>query len=232
MAKVSVTNKTNTSMDLWVGELDTSYAGSTRTVYWYIDGDYVGSVEIVNGAGRSKSFRATGLSPGTSYSVEAVVENAAGETLFQGSATASTTGSSGGGGGGEADTRLAEVSPWSWSGANSSSGHAAEATAAQTGDFYDALRGNKPVSAMRYQVWNDLIYKAHQVVTAMANITMSSGNTALSAARWNALCQNFAQMSEVSGMETLMGKSPGDEVTGNLFTTFATFLNMLISVYS
>lgn len=72
MAKISYST-TETTIYVKLTSLDTSYAGGTRRVYWYLDDVYYTDMSISNGVSNAAGYTFTGLSPGTRYLIECYV---------------------------------------------------------------------------------------------------------------------------------------------------------------
>lgn len=121
------------------------------------------------------------------------------------------------------------ISPWSWSSSNGS------ATAAQTAAAYRAITNNGPVSNFSYVVWNDLVSKVHNVLSASngswnskyavysATLIHPSDRT-LTATKFNSLRYNVGLRASTGIAEV----SSGDTVYGSYFITITNALNTWI----
>lgn len=73
MADVSIETLTATSITARLADLDTTYPTADRSCDWYLDGVYKGGMTLGAYASQSASIRFSGLTPGTQYTVKAVV---------------------------------------------------------------------------------------------------------------------------------------------------------------
>lgn len=131
------------------------------------------------------------------------------------------------------DEHRIEITPWSWSASNGA------ATAAQTRTAYQFITGQISTSStsgyFSYKVWNDLIDKANELVTAVrgkwdtyyttaSGAKVSSGEK-LSAAKFNSLRNNVDLV-----YNTGVGfRKENDPIYGEYFTMIADAINNGIS---
>lgn len=128
-----------------------------------------------------------------------------------------------------------QITPWSWE----------EGTGSDHDLAYQALTGHGPIGNFKYTVWNDLVDKVMEAITAKAQIWNTNGTTYLSyndtkmtqedrkltAKRFNSLRHNIALREIIyneDGVE-LGDKASGDEVFGEYFKMLAEALNDWIS---
>lgn len=73
MASLSFTNIATTSIGAYVSGLDTSYARNDRYIEWYNGYDSAGTSSLAAHASNSSTKIFSGLRPGTSYSIRAII---------------------------------------------------------------------------------------------------------------------------------------------------------------
>ena len=127
----------------------------------------------------------------------------------------------------------ANINPWSWSSSNGS------ATAAQTAAAYRAITNNGFVSDFSYVVWNDMVSKVNNVLSASSGSWNSkyatysetlihSSDRTLTAEKFNSLRYNIGLGASTGIAEV----SSGDTVYGSYFITIANALNTWIDSVS
>ncbi len=217
MAYISTVSTTPSSITVMVSDLDTSWANGTRTIEWYLNGTYKSSSSLANGASSSDTKSFTNLSPSTQYTVKVVIKYSGG-TLATLTSYVYTD-----------EPSFAIPGKWYWGQSNGS------ATASQTQAALDALVGKEPTSNFSYLVWNDLVDKAYEVVSASgdswdnsyatyASTKMTSSSKVLTASRFNSLRFNVGSHYSTGIAEV----STGDQVKANYFTTIANSINLWI----
>ena len=126
-----------------------------------------------------------------------------------------------------------DVDLWSWSASNGS------ATATQTSAAHTAVTSNGEVSNFSYLVWNDLVDKIYEAITAddgswntkfasYSATRMSSSDKTLTATRFNSARYNVG-LHYSTGINDV---STGDTVLGEYFTTITSSLNSYISSFT
>ena len=126
---------------------------------------------------------------------------------------------------------LPSYSPWSWTASN---GPNYSATAAQTQKAYLAVANGGPITDFSYKVWNDLVYKANEIITSnywewddsyatLSQTLMTSSDRVLTAKRFNSLRNNIGSHYGTGITE----KSRGDPVMGSYFITIAAAMNKI-----
>lgn len=207
MARISVVSTTVNKITVQLVELATNYAANIRTCDWYIDGDFYRSMTLANGIEKSQTISFTGLSMGTSYSIEAEVYASGwtGPVNFFKTAT----------------TR--DIANWDWF----------QTTARRKA--YNAVTGSGKVEDFSFTVWNELVDKVNEVkqgtnlgwnstYASLKDTKMSSTDKVLTAKRFNSWRFNVGiQVS--TGINDV---STGDPVYGWYFTTVVNSLNRWI----
>ena len=184
MAGISYVSSTETSITVNIVNMDTTYNGAQRTVYYSLDGVLKGSRTLPNLSSSGGQFTFSGLSPGTWYVVSAriTIATEAWEVNLVD----------------EFQTDEAAVvlpDKWSWYASNSPQ---YEATAMQTRNAYYAVTGGGSVADFAYEVWNDLCYKVAEIreyvgsgwdttYANFSNTLMTWSNRTLTARRFNSL---------------------------------------------
>lgn len=118
------------------------------------------------------------------------------------------------------------VKLWSWTSSNG------DASAAQTRAAHTAVRTQGPVADFSYFVWNDLVSKVRETLTAvgaswdtsylsLSRTKMNSSDKTLTADRFNSLCYNI-DLYQPTGIDEV---SPGEKVYGRYFLTIAEKIN-------
>lgn len=166
------------------------------------------------------TWTASGLKPGTTYTVSVYTANNAWGTDEVESLGSQTV-----------TTKKVAVAVWSWTASNG------DATDTQTKNAYAILQGTRPADDFSYLVWNDLVDKIAEVRNARSDISaewdnayatkaktkVAAGNT-LSAARFNSICYNINNMKGVS----VPYVSTGDVIYGQYITSLVETLNNII----
>lgn len=163
----------------------------------------------------STSVILTGLEASTTYVINYYGVNSGGTGPYMPSGVTATT--------------AGAVDPWDWDASNGS------ATAAQTRKAYDAVTNQGYTSDFSYLVWNDLVDKILETVSAMGHgwdtyyltysETLASSGDEITAARMNAVRQNIGRY-EATGLPEY---TPGDIIYGADFITLTNKLNTLIA---
>lgn len=128
------------------------------------------------------------------------------------------------------------VKLWNWSSSNG------DATATQTQAARTAIRTQGAISDFSYLVWNDLVSKVKETLTAVgsswntaylsfSDTKMSSSDKTLTAARFNSVRYNIDRIGTSADTELELVE-PGDKVLGSYFTTLTTALNAGITAYT
>ena len=123
----------------------------------------------------------------------------------------------------------ANIDPWSWSSSNGF------ATAAQTAAAYNAITNNGFVSDFSYVVWNDMVSKANNVLSASSgswnskyatysDTLINAADKTLTATKFNSLRYNIGLRASTGISEV----STGDTVYGSYFIILANSLNSWI----
>lgn len=118
------------------------------------------------------------------------------------------------------------VNKWSWTASNGS------ATETQTKNAYNAVVNGTAVSNFSYLVWNDMVDKVLEIVTALGsgwndyyaayeNTIIDSSDKTLTAEKFNSLRYNIGS-NYSTGIDEV---SKGDPVLGEYFTTLADCIN-------
>ncbi len=127
------------------------------------------------------------------------------------------------------------VKKWDWYSSNGTGGSSGNATASQTRAAYNAVTGKGKTSNFAYEVWNDMVNKVHEILsakglswdnefTSFSGAKMSSSNKVLTAAKFNSLRYNIG-LHYSTGISTV---SKGDTVYGWYFTTLTDCMNRWI----
>lgn len=174
-------------------------------------------------SGTSKYITYTGLTPGTLYEFNYIV-NFTSDT--------GVTNDYSGGYAEQATNARPKVERWTWTASNGS------ASIAQTKAAYSAVTGHGSTTDFSYRVWNDLVNKVAEAAEAaggswnvpgskylsLEETLMSANDKVLTANRFNSLKVNIG--SRIStGIQDV---SPGDAVVGSYFITLADKLNQWI----
>lgn len=172
-----------------------------------------GTFELAaNGTYSTYASTFSGLKAGTTYTVWCSLYNAGNGAALGITDTLSVT------------TEGTAVTAWSWTASNGS------ATAAQTQAAYSAITGNGYTTSFSYLVWNDLVNKANEVLTAnsktwsatygsLSATLMTSSDKEMTAMRFNAVWYQFNQSALVS---------LGDVMKGSYFVSLANAINSAI----
>lgn len=84
MARIALDSRTATSITVYMAELDTSYNGTTRNIFWNIkktsESSYttVRSGTIANQISQTSTYNLSGLTPSTSYDIKCIINNISG----------------------------------------------------------------------------------------------------------------------------------------------------------
>lgn len=73
MANLGINGVTSSSISCYVYNLDTAYSGNDRYIYWYANGVYKGTSYLSAYVSYGGDITLSGLSSGTSYSLQAVI---------------------------------------------------------------------------------------------------------------------------------------------------------------
>lgn len=83
MANIVVSSKTQTTIDVYIDNLDTSYSGNDRYIEWYANSVYFGTTYLAAYVASGGDYGFTGLDSFTEYIIEAAVYYSGGNvTLF------------------------------------------------------------------------------------------------------------------------------------------------------
>lgn len=206
---ITVTATTSSSISL---TLDAISRATSYVVVYRVDGTSDTSQKTTS----SRYVTLTGLEPGTTYVINYYGKNSYGTGPYMPSGVTATT-------------DWTAVDPWDWYASNGS------ATAAQTRKAYDAVTNQGYTSDFSYLVWNDLVDKILETVSAMGHgwdtyyltysETLASSGDEITAARMNAVRQNIGRY-EATGLPEY---TPGDIIYGADFITLTNKLNTLIA---
>lgn len=171
----------------------------------------------------SFSYTVSGLTKVTDYIINVGFSTVNGtDQRWTGAQSFTTTGS--------------RVEPWSWDIANATETSAASATAAQTRKAYTALATRGKTSDFAWQVWNDLVNKANEVMLdrgsswdttygTLAATRMTASDKRMTAARFNAVWWNISH-----AVSTGLSKAvTGNIIYGSYFVTLADAVNRSIA---
>ena len=172
--------------------------------------------QVVSGTTNNLSYTFTGLNAKTSYVLNYRGANDFGEGPYMPSGIEVTT--------------LGEVIPWDWMKQN------VNASAALTQRAYEAISHNGPTTNFSYEVWNDIVDKAEEVVKARNEDWVETYGTAkdakvdpsdktITAKKFNAVWWNMAQFVPTGILEK---KNPGDIIEGNFFEKLTDAINASI----
>lgn len=197
-----------------------------RYVKLTIDGDGTYQIRSSASGGSTSIFSRviSGLDPGTKYTWEAQLGYDSGGNIIwldvYDSGSFVTTGGS------------LNVDPWSWTSSNG------EATAVMTRNAYSVINGEMTADNFSHYVWNDLVAKTLEMRQAKgyswdtangkyptaSGCRVSAGET-LSASKYNGVRYNIGSVLSTG----VTDRSPGDIITGNLFTKLTDTLNEIIA---
>lgn len=214
-AEIVTTDVTRTSITVYL-DMPCTYPDNDRTLRWYLDGSLKYTKYPGSYATESSSVTFSGLSQGTTYTIRARITNTSG--LLDKEYEIDVT------------TDKPSVSQWSWSSSNGN------ATSAQTRSAKTAIDNQGRLSNFSYLVWNDLVNKVNEALTAggsswsnqyadISSTRMSSNNKLLTATRFNSLRFNIGRK-QSTGISDV---SKGDVVYGWYFTRLTDRLNTYIS---
>lgn len=162
-----------------------------------------------------------GLSPGTSYTVNAagVIDTVSDQ--WAGAQTFTT----------EEGKPAPVVDLWSWTDSNGM------ATAAQTRTAYAILTGAQPADGFSHLVWNDLVDKVEEMRTALGGVWDTVGGKYLTASACKAAAGDTIRAAAYNAIKVNVGNiqstgiqdvAPGDEITGYHITHVVDVLNQII----
>jgi hypothetical protein len=127
-------------------------------------------------------------------------------------------------------TVTSPITAWSWSDSNGS------ATAAQTATAYAAITNKGKTNDFSYIVWNDLVDKINEAVTAAGSMwtstyaSLDSTKMTPSDKTMNAVRFNSARLNVGAHYSTGLSEvSKGDKMLGSYFVTLASKLNEWIA---
>ena len=239
-AGISIYSKTSSSVTLRLTGLDTSWTNGTRDVYWYLGSANGGiptenayyktkSTTLADGVSSGGDVTFSGLQASTQYGIYCEIYH--GSEFLKGLQGYVTTSSESGGG-------TVSIAKWSWTASNGS------ASADETNASYLAVRNKTEITNFSYLVWNDMVDKVNETLTAfndewyttygsLANTKMTATDRTLTAKRFNALrynIENCYYAGDDTEVDTGIGKvKPGEDVLGSYFTKMMSTLNSCIS---
>lgn len=197
---------------------DKGYTG-TRYVKLTVGGSnyQISGRNTSDGSGSNFSRTISGLKAGTKYSWSAILGYGSSSNptwLDQYTKSGSFT------------TDKPAISKWSWSDSNGS------ASASQTRAAYNAITNQGKTTAFSYLVWNDMVDKVYEILSAnkqswdsayasYSATKMSANNKSMTAARFNSLQRNIS--SHTSCRVGTVAK--GSIIYGRYFTQLADAIN-------
>lgn len=87
MAYVAVSDTAQTSISVYLADMDATYPTSDRVCDWYLNGTFYGSVNLYAYASSGGFYTFYGLTAGTRYTITALVYTASWTATFTGTAT-------------------------------------------------------------------------------------------------------------------------------------------------
>ena len=168
MARIIVKEITQTSITVYLGELQADYSKDDRYIRWYLmpEATPFATTYLDAYASESDSVTITGLIANTTYEIMAVSYWTAGNGQ-SGTTNYTLT----------VKTGTSQLSLWSWTSSNGS------ATAEQTKKAYTAITNNGYVRDFHYSVWNDLVNKLNEYITKYQKSTWNGRKLSLSATK-------------------------------------------------
>lgn len=228
MAKIVVKETTKTSITVYLGELDTTYAKDDRYIRWYLmpEATPFETTYIDAYASESDTVTITGLTANTTYEIVATSywtdgNGESGTTSY--TLTVKTAGAS-----------VSGISLFSWVTSNGT------ASAEQTKKAYTAVTTKGDILDFSYLVWNDMVEKLNEINAylgyewigtygSLAETKMTPSDKNITAKRYNALLHNiWANGGTNESSFFKLKREIGNAILGSYFTDIVTYLNNII----